>query len=92
MLKQIHGRPEPQLIWATVKKRRSESWKKIKQPDLTKRSAFSRKNVVKRVIDNLVNLSSFAVSPKKTTTTEYYVRESTDISNITSTALLRRAW
>lgn len=29
MLKQIHGRPEPQLIWATVKKRCSESWKKI---------------------------------------------------------------
>ena len=33
MLKQIHGRPEPQLIWATVKKRRSESWKKKTQPE-----------------------------------------------------------
>ena len=28
MLKQIHGRPEPRLIWATVKKRGSESWEK----------------------------------------------------------------
>ena len=33
MLKQIHGRPEPQLIWATVKKRCSESCKKKTEPE-----------------------------------------------------------